>query len=46
MILLNAHKVSFSLPGRALLDEASLTLNQGEKVVAVNRPFSSSLPVL
>lgn len=37
MILLNAHKVSFSLPGRALLDEASLTLNQGEKVGLIGR---------
>lgn len=37
MILLNAHKVSFSLPGRSLLEEASLTLNQGEKVGLIGR---------
>lgn len=37
MILLNAHKVSYSLPGRDLLLDADLTLNEGEKVGLIGR---------
>ena len=37
MILLNAHKIEFSVPGRNLLSEVDLTLSKGEKVGLVGR---------
>ena len=37
MILLNAHKIEYSLPGRSLLQEVDLTLSQSEKVGLVGR---------
>jgi ATP-binding cassette subfamily F protein uup len=37
MILLNAHKIEFSLPGRSLLNDVDLTLSKGEKVGLVGR---------
>lgn len=37
MILLNAHNVCYSLPGRVLLDNVGLTLVQGEKVGLIGR---------
>jgi len=37
MILLNAHQISFSLPGRVLLEDVNLSLSKGEKVGLVGR---------
>lgn len=37
MILLNAHKIEYSLPGRELLSNVDLTLLKGEKVGLVGR---------
>lgn len=37
MILLNAHKIEYSLPGRSLLQEVDLSLSQSEKVGLVGR---------
>ena len=37
MILLNAHKIEYSLPGRSLLQEVDLSLSQNEKVGLVGR---------
>ncbi len=37
MILLNAHQLTFSLPGRTLLDAVDVSLEKGEKVGLIGR---------
>ena len=37
MILLNAHQLSFSLPGRSLLEDVDLSLEKGDKVGLIGR---------
>lgn len=37
MVLLNAHQICYSLPGRDLLDQVSLSLEKGDKIGLVGR---------
>ena len=46
MILLNAHQLAYSLPGRVLLEQADVSLNEGEKVGLIGRNGSGKSTLL